>query len=238
MSTVDGTGVFRTAAVPSRLYVRPKQERPLSGVRVSLKDNIELAGTRTTLMNRAYTQLYGPDEASAQYVQRLVDLGAVVVGKTKLCSFASAEEPTDQWVDYHCPFNPRGDFYQTPSGSTTGGEASTAGYDWMDIAVGTDTTGSIRSPAAWNGLFSIRTSFGTLPTAGMKESCKLFDTVGLLSRSVDGLHSVVNATGHFDNSESFPSRLLYPTDFFPQADAEQQNITDEFVHILEEFLGA
>lgn len=52
---------------------------------------------------------------------------------------ASDEEPTDQWIDYHCPWNPRGDMYQSPSASTTGAAASLAGYDWLDASVGTDS---------------------------------------------------------------------------------------------------
>lgn len=106
---------------------------------MSLKDNIHLAGTRTTMMDRAYNELYGPESETADYAKRLLELGAVIVGKTKMCAFASAEEPTDQWIDYHCPFNPRGDGYQTPSGSTTGGGAGLAGYPWLDISVGTDS---------------------------------------------------------------------------------------------------
>lgn len=56
-----------------------------------------------------------------------------------MSSFAGADEATDQWIDYHAPFNPRADFYQTPSGSTTGGAVSLAGYSFVDISVGTDS---------------------------------------------------------------------------------------------------
>jgi hypothetical protein len=90
-------------------------------------------------MNRANAELYGPKEASADFVKDLVSKGAVIIGKTKLCAFASAEEPTDQWIDYHCPFDPRGDGYQSPSGSTTGGAAALAGYPWLDVSIGTDS---------------------------------------------------------------------------------------------------
>lgn len=114
-------------------------EKPLGGIRVSIKDNFALAGIRSTIMNRAYTELYGPKNASAKYVQKLIDLGATIVGKTKMSAFASAEEPIDQWIDYYCSFNPRGDKYQSLSGSTTGGAAALAGYDWLDVSIGTDS---------------------------------------------------------------------------------------------------
>lgn len=91
------------------------------------------------MMNRAYNELYPARVSSADYVKKLIGLGAVIVGKTKMSAFASAEEPTDQWIDYHCPFNPRGDKYQTPSCSSTGAGASLAGYSWLDHSIGTDS---------------------------------------------------------------------------------------------------
>lgn len=91
------------------------------------------------MMSLAYTQLYRPEDHSAHYVQKLISLGAVIVGKTKMTAFASADEPTDMWIDYHCPLNPRGDRYQSPSGSSTGAAASLAGYEWLDYSMGADS---------------------------------------------------------------------------------------------------
>jgi Asp-tRNA(Asn)/Glu-tRNA(Gln) amidotransferase A subunit family amidase len=125
--------------VPSRLYSSITKENPLAGARISIKDNYDLKGIRTTMMNRAYNELYPPRPSTADYVTKLIDLGAVIVGKTKMSAFASAEEPTDQWIDYHCPFNPRGDKYQTPSCSSTGADASLAGYPWLDHSIGSDS---------------------------------------------------------------------------------------------------
>lgn len=134
-----GDGMWRQIAVPSRLYSRITEKRPLAGKRISVKDNFKVAGIRTTQTNRAWTSLYGPEEETAAFIQNLVNLGAIIVGKTKMCSFASSEEPTDQWVDFHAPFNPGADGYQSPSGSTTGGGASLASYKWFGLSVGTDS---------------------------------------------------------------------------------------------------
>ena len=125
--------------MPSRLYSSPSKEKPLAGARVSIKDNYDLNGIRTTMMNRAYNELYPARTTSADYVVKLIEMGAIIVGKTKMSAFASAEEPTDQWIDYHCPFNPRGDKYQTPSCSSTGAGASLAGYSWLDHSIGSDS---------------------------------------------------------------------------------------------------
>ncbi|KAM3518755.1 hypothetical protein MY4038_010009 [Beauveria bassiana] len=180
LQAVSQQGSFRSVAVPSRLYSSPSKEMPLAGARISIKDNFDLSGIRTTMMNRAYNELYPARTSSADYVKKLIGLGAVIVGKTKMSAFASAEEPTDQWIDYHCPFNPRGDKYQTPSCSSAGAGASLAGYSWLDHSIGTDNV---------------------------------------------------------PDSSQFPKRLLYPLDFFPQADADQQAMTESFIAIVERFLG-
>lgn len=125
--------------MPSRLYHQPTPLKPLAGKRVSIKDVFDLAGTVTTLSSRDFAALYDVREDNADYVQKLISLGVVIVGKTKTTSFASSDEPTDQWVDFHCPTNPRGDKYQSPSGSTTGGAAALAGYSWLDASIGTDS---------------------------------------------------------------------------------------------------
>jgi Asp-tRNA(Asn)/Glu-tRNA(Gln) amidotransferase A subunit family amidase len=132
-------GVWKMVAVPSRSYHTPSAEKPLAGMRVSVKDNFKLAGIKTTMTNRAYLELYAAEVKNAAFVERLLSLGAVIIGKTRMTSFASGEEPTDQWIDFHCPFNPRGDLYQSPGGSSTGAGASLAGYQWLDLSVGTDS---------------------------------------------------------------------------------------------------
>ena len=125
-------------AVPSRLYATPSKDRPLAGARIAIKDIFELSGVQMTMMSRGYTELYEPDQVHSEYVQKLISLGAIIVGKTKMTSFASSEEPTDQWIDFHCPFNPRGDGYQSPSGSSSGAAAALAGYPWLDYSVAGD----------------------------------------------------------------------------------------------------
>lgn len=104
-------------------------------MRLSISDAISLKGVQTTLSSRAWTSLY-PSAArtTAQIAQTLIDLGAVIVGKTKVAQFASGEE----WVDAQAPWNPRADQYQDPSGSSAGAGAALVGYDWLEYAVGED----------------------------------------------------------------------------------------------------
>lgn len=126
-------------AVPSRLYFPRTSDKPLNGLRIAIKDNFHLVGTVTTLGSRAWARLYGVQDSTSAYVQHLIELGCVVVGKTKLSSFARTEEPPAGLIDYLAPFNPRADLYQSPSGSSSGAGSAIAGYEWLDISLGTDS---------------------------------------------------------------------------------------------------
>ncbi|KAJ5480157.1 hypothetical protein N7530_005666 [Penicillium desertorum] len=190
------------------------------------------------MMSRAYTELYPPQEKSASYVQKLIDQGAIIVGKTKMTQFASSDEPTDQWVDFHCPINPRGDEYQSPSGSSSGSAVALAGYSWLDSSIGGDSAGSIRAPATCNGLFSIRPSTESTSMDGIVVNSPHFDVVGLFGRSLSDLHHLASCTLDLsDNSTAFPSKIIYPLDFFLHSNPHHQAMVDELVGVLESFLG-
>lgn len=125
-----------------------------------LKDAFDIAGVKTSLCSKAYHALYPPAIAD------LVDRGIQVLGKTKLSAFLSREEPSES-VDYQTAWNPRGDGYQGPGGSSSGSTAAVAAYEWVDVGVGTDTNGSIRRPARCCGVFGLRISQGVFLADGM-----------------------------------------------------------------------
>lgn len=112
---------------------------PYAGKRVAIKDIMDLKGLKTGGSSRAYTELYPVKDKTAAAVQQLIDLGFVVVGKLKTTQFADSEWPTCDWIDYHGPFNPRGDGYLTPSGSSAGSASAIASYPWLDFSLGTDS---------------------------------------------------------------------------------------------------
>ncbi|CAH0018141.1 unnamed protein product [Clonostachys rhizophaga] len=241
LPALSENGLWKKIAVPSRLYTGHgiQTHKPLAGARMGIKDIFRLEGTQLTMMNRPWTELYGPDEESAAYTKKLIALGAVIVGKTKMTSFASPEEATDQWIDFHCPVNPRGDRYQSPSSSSTGAGTSLAGYSWLDFSVAGDSAGSVRAPAPCSGLFSLRPSFNSTSMKGIPVNSPEFDTVGHFARNLRDLHYIVSHT--FENiprnSSKFPSKILYPLEFYPLKNSKQQDLTEEFVVVLEEFLG-
>ncbi|KAK0252698.1 hypothetical protein LTR54_009003 [Friedmanniomyces endolithicus] len=169
-------------AVPSRLYFTKTAAKPLAGVRLGVKDIYNVAGVRTSDGNRAWYHLYPPATANALPIQRLVDAGAVIVGHMKTSMFANGQEATLDWVDYHSPFNPRGDGYQDPSSSSSGPGAGAASYPWLDLTIGSDTGGSIRGPSEVQGIYGNRPSHGLVALTGVMPLAPELDTAGFLTK--------------------------------------------------------
>ncbi|KAK8068765.1 hypothetical protein PG994_005381 [Apiospora phragmitis] len=129
-----------SVAVPSRLAsYNDGNEYFLSQMRIAVKDLFRLRGLKTSLCNADYYRLCPPAQATATVVQRLADAGGQLLGLAKLSSMIAREEPSEA-VDFQTAFNPRGDGYQSPAGSSSGSAAAVASYDWLDCAIGTDTS--------------------------------------------------------------------------------------------------
>jgi Asp-tRNA(Asn)/Glu-tRNA(Gln) amidotransferase A subunit family amidase len=245
-----------TIAVPSRLYYPPPSvAKPLSGVRVGVKDIYDLKGLKTSMGNRAWFRFYPPATETAICIQYLIDLGAIIVGKTRTSQFANGEAPTADWVDNHDPFNARGDGYQDPSSSSAGAGSAESTYDWIDMNIGSDTGGSIRAPAAVSGVFGNRPSQYIMTLKGVLTLSAEMDTPAFVARTASEFATWGKAWYGRGNSTlksypSFPPRLIYPIDtpginttlvpspgFFPVANFDAQNLYDDFTMKLEQFLG-
>ncbi|KAK0612223.1 hypothetical protein B0T14DRAFT_572039 [Immersiella caudata] len=157
-----------------------------------------------------------------------------------MSAFASAEEPTDQWVDFHAPFNPRGDGYQTPAGRVNGAAVALPGYNWLGFYFGTDSgsSGIIRYPAAICGLFGLRYKSQTVLMEGIAPCCYEFDSMGLLGRDLETFHELVALTveGGAEDVMKYPGRIFHPTDYLPYTEEPVQAILEEFTVQLEQYL--
>ncbi|KAL8864006.1 MAG: hypothetical protein Q9198_010163, partial [Flavoplaca austrocitrina] len=147
-----------------------------------MKDIFDIAGLRTSNGNRAFEDLYPPRNATALPVQRLIDAGAILVGKVKTSQFANGEVATADWVDYHEPFNPRGDGYQDTSSSSSGPGSGVGSYPWLDLALGSDTGGSVRGPAQVQGVLGNRPTHGIVELTNTMPLAPELDTAGFLVR--------------------------------------------------------
>ncbi|KAL8724664.1 MAG: hypothetical protein Q9181_006724, partial [Wetmoreana brouardii] len=227
-----------TIGVPSRLYYTKTTSKPLAGVRLGVKDIYDIAGVKTSNGNRAVYGFYPPKTKNSVPVQRLIDAGAIIVGKMKTSQFANGELATADWVDYHSPFNPRGDGYQDPSSSSSGPGAGAATYPWLDLTLGSDTGGSIRGPSQVQGLFGNRPSHGLVDLTGVMPLAPEMDTAGFLCRDP----SIWKAAGtalyaNLSFYSQYP-QTIQTLNFPTTATNEASTIILSFLTQLQSFLNA
>jgi aspartyl-tRNA(Asn)/glutamyl-tRNA(Gln) amidotransferase subunit A len=160
--------------------VEPSEPRPgpLSGRTLAVKDLFDTAGVRTTYGSRIYAEHVPARTAPA--VQRLLDAGAVLVGKTHLPEFAWSVLGQSPW--YGTCHNP------AQSGKTTGGSSSGSAAalkaGLAELALGSDTGCSIRLPAAACEVVGLKSQWGLIPMDGAYPLCPTLDTAGPMARSV------------------------------------------------------
>ena len=167
------TAMTRVAALPAFDPAR----YPLWGLPVAVKDNIDVAGLPTTAGCPAYA--YVPD-ATAPAAQRLLDAGAVLVGKTNLDQFATGLVGVR--TPYPVPRNAR-DPARVPGGSSSGSAVAVA-RGIVSLALGTDTAGSGRVPAALNGIVGLKPSLGAVSSRGVVPACRSLDCVSVFAANV------------------------------------------------------
>jgi Asp-tRNA(Asn)/Glu-tRNA(Gln) amidotransferase A subunit family amidase len=160
--------------------LEPAEPRPgrLHGLRLVVKDLIDVAGTRTTYGSRIYAD-HVPS-ATAPAVQRLVAAGAVVTAKANLHEFAWGVTSQNPW--YGTVQNPR--LPGRMAGGSSGGNAAALAACLCELGLGTDTGCSIRLPASCCGVVGLKPSWGRVPVDGVYPLCSSFDTVGPLARTV------------------------------------------------------
>ncbi|KAI0115657.1 amidase signature domain-containing protein [Nemania sp. FL0031] len=225
---------FHSFALPTRIRAESESgvSPELAGLRVVIKDNIHLKGIKTSFGSKAFYDTYEPKTESASCVQRLVELGMVVVGKTKMTSFGNWEEPVD-YIDFEAPRNPRADGGQSPGGSSSGSAAAIASYEWLDIAIGTGTWGSVTRPTTWCGIIGFRPSSGALSPEGIEPSCQSWDTAGVLARDLRKCIAFCARWLSPDiliKTPRFPfTSIIWPTDYWSIIDQKQVDIARGFV---------
>ena len=158
----------------------------LSGETVAVKDLYAVAGHRVGAGSPEWLQHAVPETEHAVVVRRLLDAGAEIRGITRTVEFAYGLTGTN--AHYGTPPNPRAPG-RLPGGSSSG-SASAVSLGHASIGLGTDTAGSIRVPAAYQGLFGIRTTYGAVPTTGVLPLARGYDAVGWLTRSAFLLRAV------------------------------------------------
>lgn len=159
--------------------LRRREDGPLAGRTLLVKDLIDTAGIRTTYGSRVYAD-HVPAR-SASVVDRVLDAGVTVLGKANLAEFAwGVLGGNEHYGRVHNPVRPG----RTPGGSSSGNAAAIAA-GLCDLGIGTDTGCSVRLPSAACDIVGLKTRHGNVPIDGVFPLCPSFDTVGPMGRSVE-----------------------------------------------------
>lgn len=203
------------------------EQNVLSGIPVAIKDNLVTKGVKTTAASKMlenFKPIY-----SATAVQKLADAGMIMVGKTNLDEFAmggstenSAFQTTKNAWDYS----------KVPGGSSGGSAAAVASGQVLG-ALGSDTGGSIRQPAAFNGIVGMKPTYGRVSRWGLIAFGSSFDQVGPLTKSVADNAAVLNAIAGQDQHDLTSSNKEVP-DFGAKLDAGVAGMT---IGLPTEYLG-
>ncbi len=176
--------------------IRHGAELPLYGIPFAIKDNIDLAGVPTTAACPAFA--YTP-QRHAMVVQRLIDAGAIPIGKTNLDQFATGLNGTrSPYGACRNAFNP-----EYISGGSSSGSAVALAKGLVCFSLGTDTAGSGRVPAAFNNLIGYKPTKGWLSTRGVVPACRSLDCVSIFALTAADAERILEVTAGYDAEDIY-----------------------------------
>jgi allophanate hydrolase len=183
------------------LEQRSADELPLYGVPFAIKDNIDLAGVPTTAGCEAFK--YVPT-CSATVVQKLIDAGAIPIGKTNLDQFATG------LVGVRSPYGACRNSIDPSyiAGGSSSGSAVAVASGLVSFALGTDTAGSGRVPAAFNNIVGLKPTCGLISTRGVVPACRSLDAVSIFALTPADAGAVLDVAEGFDAEDSYSKTIV------------------------------
>ncbi len=191
ITVTAGSALAEARAAESEIW-RGEWRGPLHGIPIAIKDLIDTAGTRTTAASAVFEHRVPTEDATV--VQRLRQAGAVILGKNNLHEFAyGGSSLVSFFGDVHNPWN-TGHI----AGGSSGGSAAAVAAGLCYAAIGTDTAGSIREPAALCGCVGIKATYGRVSARGVIPLSWSLDHVGPLAATVGDAAVVLQAIAGYD----------------------------------------
>ena len=188
--------VPRETAVKRARVIETHPEWPLAGMTFAVKDNFDVAEMETTAGCPAYGY---KAEATATVVRRLEEAGALLIGKTNMDQFATG------LVGTRSPYGACSSVFDSRyiSGGSSSGSAVAVAKKLVTFSLATDTAGSGRVPAAFNGLIGLKPTRGLVSTGGVVPACRSLDCVSIFAANCRDAHEVWRVACGFDRSEPF-----------------------------------
>src|SRR5271155_5406960 len=223
------------AFVPGpRVHIEGRPGGPLSGLTFAAKDLFDVAGHPTGGGNPDWAKYNAIPTRHAWAVQRLLDAGATLIGKTITDEVSLGIVGENAF--YGTPINSRAPD-RVPGGSSSGSAAAVAA-GLCDTALGTDTGGSVRVPASFCGLYGIRPTHGRLNLTGMLPQAPSSDTTGWFARDAATFARVSSAMLGEAPAATLPHTLLIAVDAFGFADPEVSSALQPMVDKLRRLIGS
>ena len=179
---------FPSPVNDSAILVAPTDVGTRGGPRVAVKDCLDIAGQVTGCGSRAFAG-HPPADRHAAVVQALIDAGCHIVGKANMHELAYGVTGLNQFTG--TPVNPK--FPDRIVGGSSSGSAAAVASGSVDFAIGTDTGGSIRMPAACCGIIGLKPTFGAISRAGAVPASSSLDCIGPFARTMDGIIAAMDA---------------------------------------------
>ena len=188
--------VPRDVALKRAREIEAHSELPLAGMTFAVKDNFDVEGMTTTAGCPAYAYQAG---YTATVIRRLQDAGALLIGKTNMDQFATG------LVGTRSPYGACSSVFNQEyiSGGSSSGSAVAVAKKLVTFSLGTDTAGSGRVPAAFNGLIGLKPTRGLLSTHGVVPACRTLDCVSIFATDCADAHEVWRVARGFDHADPF-----------------------------------
>lgn len=228
--------IYRSAFVPHDIKapIKGAVSGPLAGLTVGVKDMYDIAGYTAGCGNPKWLETHKAATKNCAAVQKLLDAGATVIGKTICDEFFFSVSGIN--AHYGMPINARAPG-RVPGGSSSG-SASAVGAGLCDIALGSDTGGSVRIPASFNGIYGLRPTHGRVDATGVQDMAPSLDVPGWFAATPGVFRNVGPVLLDERRVPAKIQRVVVLEDAFAQADPDVEDLLRTLLEFMSDDLPA